>query len=109
MLIEKRFISSLVKIHGKHSISTDGGTWYPKGYKFLELKHRIHSSYEKSLIEGTIQYIKDRTECVDDYFPCSKAGCSLFHIKHWFILLVGMYNKEVINAKVNRAGEVVYI
>ena len=31
MLIAERFLSGLVKIHGKHPISTDGGTWLPNG------------------------------------------------------------------------------
>jgi len=29
MLIAERFISSLIKGYGKHSVSTNGGTWYP--------------------------------------------------------------------------------
>jgi putative transposase len=28
VLIAERFISSLVQIHRKHAVSTDGGTWY---------------------------------------------------------------------------------
>ena len=70
MLIAERFISGLVRIHGKHPVSTDGGTWYPQACRFLKLDHHIHSSLEKSLIERTMQYIKDRTESFDDYFPC---------------------------------------
>jgi putative transposase len=70
MFVAERFISGLVKIHGNHLVSTDGGTWYPQACKFLKLRHHIHSSLEKSLIERTMQYIKDRTECFDDYFPC---------------------------------------
>jgi hypothetical protein len=27
----------------------------------------------------TMQYIKDRTECFDDYFPCKKKKCKLTH------------------------------
>jgi hypothetical protein len=51
MLIAERFISSLVQIHGKHPVSTDGGTWYPLACRFLNVDHHIHSSLEKSLIE----------------------------------------------------------
>jgi hypothetical protein len=40
----------------------------------LGLKHRLHSSYEKSMVERTIEYPKDRTEAFDDYFPCMKSG-----------------------------------
>ena len=58
MLIAERFLNSLINKYGKHNISTDGGTWYPQACKFLKLKHHIHSSNEKSLIERAIQYIK---------------------------------------------------
>ena len=77
MLIAERFISSLTKGYDKHSISTDGGTWYPQACQFLKLNRHIHSSYEKSLIERTMQCIKDRTVSFDDYFPCSKENCRL--------------------------------
>ena len=50
ILIAERFISDLAKVHGKHPVSTDGGTWYPQACRFLNLKHHIHSSYEKSII-----------------------------------------------------------
>jgi transposase-like protein len=62
MFVAEKFIGGLVKSHGQHPISTDGGTWYPQACKFLKLDHHIHSSLEKSLIERTMQYIKDRTE-----------------------------------------------
>ena len=77
MFVAEKFIADLVKIHGKHSISTDGGTcWYPPpACKFLKLKHHIHSTFEKSIIERTMQYIKDRTENFDDYFPCRIKNC----------------------------------
>jgi putative transposase len=46
---------------------------HPQACKFLGLDHHhLHSSYEKTTIERTIQYVKDRTECFDDYFPCRK-------------------------------------
>ncbi|MDR4492384.1 MAG: hypothetical protein R2685_16060 [Candidatus Nitrosocosmicus sp.] len=81
MLISERFLSDLVKIHGKHPVSTDGGTWYPQACAFLKIDHHVHSPLEKSLIERTMQYIKDRTESFDDYFPCKKQNCKLEHIK----------------------------
>ncbi len=98
MLIAERFLSGLAKIHWKHPISTDGGTWYPMACRFLQLKHHIHSSFEKSLVERTMQYIKDRTECFDDYFPCQKANCKLKHVRNWLNLFVRYYNKEVMHA-----------
>ena len=63
MFVAERFLDGLVKVCGKHPVLTDGDTWYPMACKFLKLKHHIHSPFEKSLIERTMQYIKDRTEC----------------------------------------------
>ena len=67
MLLAERFISSLVGIHdSQHPVSTDGGDLVSihKLVGSLEIASSlIHSSYEKSIIERTMQYIKDRTEC----------------------------------------------
>jgi len=96
MLVAERFISGLVQIHGKHPVSTDGGTWYPQACRFLNLDHHIHSAFEKSLIERTImQYIKDRTESFDDYFPCRLKNCKLKHVLNWLNLFVDHHNSEL--------------
>jgi putative transposase len=45
MFVAEKFISNLIKVHGKHAISTDdgGGTWGPhQACKFLKLKHHNH-------------------------------------------------------------------
>jgi putative transposase len=99
MLIAERFIvASLINTYGKHPVSTDGGTWYPQACKFLKLKYHLHSSLEKSLIERTIQYIKDRTEGSDDYFPCNrKKKCKLEHIRNWFNLFVSQHNRQIMH------------
>ena len=59
------------------------GTRYPEACISLGLEHRFHSpSYEKSIVERTIEYLKDRTEIFDDYYPCRKAGlCNLRHVQ----------------------------
>lgn len=62
MFVAENFIRSLVDKYGRHTVYTDGGTWYPQARVFLHLKHRLHSPLEKSLIERVIQYFKDRTE-----------------------------------------------
>ncbi len=95
MFVAERYLSSLVKVHGKHPVSTDGGTWYPMACRFIGLKHHIHSSFEKSLIERKIQYIKDRTESFDDYFPCRIKNCKLKHVRNWLNLFVDYHNKEL--------------
>ncbi len=93
--IAKRFLSEAVNKYGLHDVSTDGsGTWYPGACKFLNLHNHIHSAFEKSIIERTMQYIKDRTESFDDYFPCKKNKCKLNHIKQWLKLFVYEHNKE---------------
>ena len=38
MFVAERFVVDLIKIHGKHPVSSDGGTWYPQACKFLKLK-----------------------------------------------------------------------
>ena len=96
MLVAERFIASLLDSYGRHQVSTDGGTWYPQACKFLKVERHIHSSYEKSVIERTIQYVKDRTECFDDYFPCKKNNCKLKHVKQWLGLFIDQHNKETV-------------
>lgn len=95
MLVAERFIASLMIRHGKHPVSTDGGTWYPQACQFLKLKHHLHSSFEKSVIERTMQYLKDRTESFDDYFPCKRKKCKLKHVRKWLKLFVDYHNKEI--------------
>jgi len=97
MFVAERFLSNVVKEYGEHPVSTDGGTWYPQACQFLKLNHHIHSLYEKSIIERTIQYVKDRTECFDDYFPCIKKNCKLKHVQKWLNLFAYHYNKEKIS------------
>jgi putative transposase len=97
MFVAERFLSHVLDKYGKHQVSSDGGTWYPQACKFLNLYHHLHSSFEKSIIERTVQYIKDRTENFDDYFPCKKNKCKLNHIKQWLKLFVYQHNKEIIS------------
>ncbi len=60
MFVVERFLSNIIENYGYHPVSTDGGgTWYPQACRFLKLNHYLHSSYEKSIIERTMQYIKD--------------------------------------------------
>jgi putative transposase len=93
MFVAEHFLSDVIEGYGLHPVSTaDGGTWYPQACKFLKLNHHIHSPFEKSIIERTMQYIKDRTEGLDDYFPCKKNKCKLKHVKQWFNLFIDQHN-----------------
>ena len=51
MFVAERFLHHDTKKYGEYPISTDGGTWYPQACQFLKLKHHIHSSFKKSIIE----------------------------------------------------------
>ena len=95
MLTAERFILSLINKYGKQPVSTDGRTWYPQECRFLNTHHHIHSSHEKSLIERTMQYIKDRTESFDDYFPCRLKDCKLKHVQQWMNLFIDRHNREM--------------
>ena len=97
MFVAERILFQIINMYGKHQVSSDGGTWYPQACKFLNLQHHLHSSTEKNIIERTMQYIKDRTECFDDYFPCRKNKCKLNHIKQWFKLFICQYNQEIMS------------
>src|SRR5690349_22713333 len=97
MIVAESFLRTLIKIYGKHTVYSDGGTWYPEACISLGLEHRLHSPYEKSIVERTIEYLKDRTEAFDDYYPCMRDGrlCNLRHVRKWFILFVFMYNSVI--------------
>ena len=99
MFVAERFISGLVQIYGGHSVSTDKGTWYPQACRFLRIKYNFHSPLEKSLIERTMQYIKDRTECFDDYFPCRKKRCKPRQVKNWMRFFADYHNNELESVK----------
>ena len=97
MFVAEKFIRSLVSIYGKHTVYTDGGTWYDEACNILSLKHYLHSPIEKSLMEWVNQYLKDRIESFDDYYPCIKDDCNLFHVYNWIQFFVSMYNDTIAN------------
>ena len=94
MLVAEQFIKSLIRKYGKHNISTDGSTWYPQARRFLNIQHHNHSSIEKSFIERTIQYIKERTERFDDYFPCRKDNDCKLKVRHEWVEFICRYEQQ---------------
>jgi putative transposase len=82
------FLQQMVVVLGIH----------PQACKFLKLKHIIFIQDMKkaSNIERIIQYIKDRVEDFDDYFPCIRDKCNLQHVINWFNAFTYYYNNEII-------------
>jgi putative transposase len=72
MLVAESFLRSLIRIYGKHAVYSDGGTWCPEACFYLGFEHLLHTSFEKSITERTIEYFKDRTETFEDYYPCKR-------------------------------------
>ena len=96
MPIAERFVRSLVEKYGKHTVYTDGGTWYPEACNVLRLKLSIFFFSEE--FDGRVnQYFKDRTESFDDYYPCMEDECNLFHVYNWIQFFVSMYNDTTSN------------
>ena len=61
MLVAEKFIRSLVEKYGKHTVYTDGSTWYDEACNILKLKHYLHSLIrEKS--NGKCQSIFQRQD-----------------------------------------------
>jgi len=60
MLVAEAFLKTLVDKYGKQPVYSDGALWYPETCRSLSLEHRIHSQYEKKIVERAIQYLKDR-------------------------------------------------
>jgi putative transposase len=52
ILAAESFLRSLVNLYGKHIVYSDGGTRYPEACISIGLKHRLHASYQKSIIES---------------------------------------------------------
>ncbi len=60
MLVSEKFIRSLVEKYGRHTVYTDGGKWYDEACNISRLKHYLHSSLEKSLMERVNQPVFER-------------------------------------------------
>jgi putative transposase len=105
LVAEEVFLRSLIKLYGKHTVYSDGGTWYPEACNSLGLKHILHSPFEKSIIETSMEYVKDRTEGFDDYYPCMKkkedSYCSISNVHKWITLFIFMYNNTAANSNTN--------
>ena len=97
MIVAEKFIRSLVEKYGRHTVYTDGGTWYDEACNVIGLEHYLHPPLEKSLMERVNQYFKDRIESFDDYYPCIRNECNLFHVHNWMQFFVSIYNDTIAN------------
>jgi putative transposase len=67
---------------------------------YLGLTHLLHSPLEKSIIERIIEYFKDITENLDDYYPCKhEIEYELSYVHNWLRLFVFLHNAEVLHIK----------
>jgi putative transposase len=103
MLVAESFLKSLINLYGKHIVYSDGGTWYSEACNSLGLKHILHSPFEKSIFERAIEYVKDRTEAFDDYYPCRKkvVDCNIVHVYQWMTLFMFLHNLSKSQSKIN--------
>ncbi|MEM2587124.1 MAG: hypothetical protein QXK69_12870 [Candidatus Caldarchaeum sp.] len=64
---------------------TDGAPWYSEACARLGLSHRRYRFGEWlfQAMERAIQMLKDRTEDLDDHYPCRMSGCTLDHVGRW--------------------------
>jgi putative transposase len=105
MIVAEKFIKSLVSTYGKHTVYTDGGTWYDEACTIIGLKHYLHIPFHKSIMERVNQYLKDRIESFDDYYTCRKIECNLFRVYNWIQFFVSMYNENYFINELNDRGE----
>ncbi|MDR4510598.1 MAG: hypothetical protein MRJ93_02705 [Nitrososphaeraceae archaeon] len=61
------------------------------------MKHYLHSPIQKSLMERVNQYLKDKSNHFDDYYPCRQQECNLFHVHNWIQFFISMYNDTIAN------------
>lgn len=92
IFVAQAFLKSLAKKYGKHLVYGNGGTQHPEACSALGLEHRIHSPYEKSLVERVDRFLKDGARGFDNYYPCTKEGCDLQHARDWLNLFVDMHH-----------------
>lgn len=83
IFIYYRFFKQIRDRFGRKPVFTDGALWYNTACRWLRLKHEVYDIKRKNMMERFIQYLKDRTECFDDHFPCQKKDCDRQHVWNW--------------------------
>jgi hypothetical protein len=60
--------------------------------------------YLMLLLERDIEYVKDRTEDFDDYYPCRKSvvvDCNIVHVYRWISLFIFLHNLSKSQSELN--------
>lgn len=83
ILTAQLFLQRLIDRYGMHPVWTDAGEWYPDASRSLGLEHHVYDDARGNLMERFVQYVKDRTEVFDDYFPCRRPHCRFEHVEGW--------------------------
>jgi len=92
ILTAELFLQSLVDRYGRHPVYSDGANWYPDACRSLGLEHHIYDAVRGNLMERFVEYVKDRTEGFDDYFPCPTDSCRFEHVKGWLSFYMLFFN-----------------
>jgi putative transposase len=95
-VVAERFLPCLLEEHrGTHCFDWRWNL-VPTSMQIPKVEAPYPSPYEKSIVERTVQYIKDRTESFDDdYLPCKRKKCKLRHVINWLNLFADFHNGEL--------------
>ena len=95
LIVCYNFIKKLRRLYGsKYTVYTDGADYYHQACRWLRIRHHVYNQEDKNIMERVIQYIKDRTECFDDNFPC-RDNCNREHVRNWFRMFMTYLNVKI--------------
>jgi len=92
ILTAELFLQGLIDRYGRRPVYSDGADWYPAACRSLGLEHHVYDVPRGNLMERFVQYVKDRTEAFDDYFPCRGERCRLEHVRGWLSYYMLSFN-----------------
>ena len=86
------FVRRLVRKYGRVTIYTDGAGWYADACKWVGVEHIVYDHPIKNLMERINQYIKDRTESLDDLYPTRRSRHPFERILSWLFGFKFLHN-----------------
>ena len=92
ILTAELFLQGLIDRYGRRRVYSDGADWYPAACRSLGLEHHVYDVLRSNLMERFVQYVKDRTEGFDDYFPCRRERCRFEHVNGWLSYYMLSFN-----------------